>query len=89
MTQEFCSDMMQSECSSGAVYSVVPGKHTGDDLNQYVRLKLNILFSGKQHVGLAGRRLGKHVGKYPTASTGCQVTLWLWGSDLRQNGSLV
>lgn len=35
MTQEFSADMMQSEGSSVAVCSVVPGKHTRDDLNQY------------------------------------------------------
>lgn len=37
MTQEFRSDMMQSEGSSEVVCSVVPGKHTGDDLNQYMQ----------------------------------------------------
>lgn len=36
MTQEFSSDMMQSEGSSVAVDSVVPGKHRRDDLNQYM-----------------------------------------------------
>lgn len=90
MTQECSPDMMQSEGSSVAERTVVPGKHTRDDLNQYmVRLRLNILFTGKQHVSLTGRRLGKHVGKYPTASAGCLVTARLRGSDLRQNGSLV
>lgn len=37
MTQEFTSDMMQSEGSSVAVHSVVPGNHAGDDLNQYTQ----------------------------------------------------
>lgn len=37
MTQEFSSDMTQSGGSSVAVYSVVPGKHTGHDLNQYMQ----------------------------------------------------
>lgn len=37
MTQESSSDVMQSEGSSLAVYTVVPGKHAGDDLNQYTQ----------------------------------------------------
>lgn len=37
MTQEFSSDMTQSEASSVAVCSVVPGKYARDDLNQYTQ----------------------------------------------------
>lgn len=37
MTQEFTSDVMQSEGSSVAVHSVVSGKHAGDDLNQHMQ----------------------------------------------------
>lgn len=98
MTQESSSDVMQSEGSSPAVCSVVPGKHTGGGGGVWgitstntCRLKLNILFAGKQHVRLAGRRLGKHVGSYPTSQPAPGVCLQagLQGSDLRQNGSLV
>lgn len=35
--QEFSSDMMQSGGYSVAVYSVVPGQHTADDLNQHMQ----------------------------------------------------
>lgn len=37
MMQEFSSDVTQSGGSSVAVCSVVPGKHTEDDLNQYMQ----------------------------------------------------
>lgn len=37
MTQECSPDMMQSEGSSVAEHTVVPGKHVRDDLNQYMR----------------------------------------------------
>lgn len=37
MTQEFSSDVTQSVGSSVSVYSVVPGKHTAYDLNQYMQ----------------------------------------------------
>lgn len=37
MMQEFSSDTTQSGGYSVAVYSVVPGQHTTDDLNQYMQ----------------------------------------------------